>query len=65
MIILVTESSTELAFFHAGFRPSHHVGLLPTLTSDLLIRKAHPTLTSDHVGTNPIIISERPNTHIH
>ena len=31
----------------------------PTLTSDLLVRKARPTLTSDYVGTNPIIISER------
>ena len=37
----------------------------PALTSDLLIRKACPTLTYDHVGTNPIIISERPITHIH
>ena len=38
---------------------------LPTLTSNLLIRKACPALTSDHVGTNPIIISERPSTYIH
>ena len=37
----------------------------PALTSDLLIRKAHPTLTSDHVGTNPIIISERHTQHSH
>ena len=37
----------------------------PTLTSNLVIRKARPTLTSDHIGTNPIIISERPGTHIH
>ena len=36
----------------------------PTLTSDLLFRKARLALTSDHVGTNPIIISERPNTYI-
>ena len=36
----------------------------PALTSDLLIRKAHPTLTSDHVGTNPIIISKSPSTYI-
>ena len=35
------------------------------LTYDLLIRKACPTLTFDHIGTNPIITSERPNTHIH
>ena len=36
----------------------------PALTSDLLVRKARPALTSDHVGTNPIIISERPSTYI-
>ena len=65
MILLVTGSSTELALFHAGCRPSIHVGLRPALTSDLLVRKARPTLTSDHIGTNPIITSERPNTHIH
>ena len=34
------------------------------LTFDLLIRKACPTLTYDHVGTNPIIISKRPSTYI-
>ena len=39
MILLVIGSSTEPALFLAGFRPSHHVGLLPALTSD-------------HVGTN-------------
>ena len=65
MILLITGSSIEPSFFHVGCRPSHHVGLRPALTSDLLVRKAHPALTSDHVGTNPIIISERPNTHIH
>ena len=78
MILLVIGSSTELSFFHAGCRPSHQVNLRPALTSDLLIRKACPPLTSDllvrkaclaltfdHVGTNPIITSERPNTHIH
>ena len=59
MILLVTGSSTEPALFHVGCRPTHHVGLLLALTSDLLVKKAHPTLTSDHVGTNPIIISER------
>ena len=47
MCYLVIGSSTEPAFFHAGCRPSHHVGLLPALTSDLLIRKARPALTSD------------------
>ena len=26
---------------------------------------AYPGLTYDHVGTNPIIISKRPSTHIH
>ena len=43
----------------------------PALTSDLLVIKECPALTSDHValtsnhvGTNPIIISERPNTYI-
>ena len=78
MILLVTGSSTEPALFHAGCRPTYHVGLLPALTSDLLIRKARPaltfdllvrkacpTLTSHHIGTNPIITSERHNTHIH
>ena len=65
MILLVTGSSTELALFHAGCRPSHHVGLHPALTSDLLVRKAWPSLTSDAIGTNPIITSERYNTHIH
>ena len=62
MCYLVIGSSTEPAFFHAGCRPSHQLGLFPALTSDLLtrkehpalksnllIRKAHPTLTSDHV----------------
>ena len=29
------------------------------------VRKACPALTSDHVGSNPIITSERPSTHIH
>ena len=28
------------------------------------IRKACPTLTSDHVGTHPTTLSERPSTHI-
>ena len=37
----------------------------PSLISDLLIRKACPKLTSDHIGTNPIITSKRPSTHIH
>ena len=46
MILLVTGSSTDPAIFHAGCRPIQHVGL-------------RPTLTFDHVGTNPIIISER------
>ena len=65
MILLIIGSSTEPALFHASRRPSHHVGIFPALTSDLLVRKACPTLTSDHVGTNPIITSERPSTHIH
>ena len=47
MILLITGSSTELALFHVGCRPTHHVGLRPALTSDLLIRKACPVLTSD------------------
>ena len=77
MILLMTGRFTEPTLFHVGCRPSHHVGLLPTLTSDLLIRKACPTLTydlliiktcptltSNHIGTNPIIELERPNTHI-
>ena len=62
MILLVIGSSTEPTLFHAICRPSHHVGIhlaltsdllirkaCPTLTSDLLVRKAHPALTSDHV----------------
>ena len=65
MILLMTGSSIELSLFNDICRPSHHVGLRPTLISDLLIKKARPTLTSDHVGTNPIIILERPDTHIH
>ena len=77
MYYLVIGSSTEPAFFHAGCRPSPQVGLhpalisdllvkkaRPTLTSDLLVRKARPALTYDDVGTNPIITSERPSTHI-
>ena len=64
MILLVIGSSTEPTLIHVGCRPTHHVGLRPALTSDLLVRKARPALTCDHVGTNPIIISERPNTHI-
>ena len=65
MILLIIGISTKPTLFHAGCRPSLHVGLCPALTSDLLVRKEHPTLTYDHVGTNPIIISERPSTHIH
>ena len=64
MILLVTGISTDPTLFHAGCRPSHHVGIFPTLTSDLLIRKAclalsfdilirkaFPALTSDHIGS--------------
>ena len=51
MWYLIIGSPTEQAFFHAVFRPSHQVGLFLALTSDLLIRKACPTLTSDHVVT--------------
>ena len=52
---LIIGSSTEPALFHVGYRPSHQVGLRPTLISDLLVRKARPTLTSDHVvNYNPI-----------
>ena len=47
MCYLVIEISTDIAFFHAGCRPSHQVGLRPALISDLLIRKACPTLTSN------------------
>ena len=43
MILLITGSSTEPTLFHAGCRPTHHVGLHLALTSDLLIRKAHPS----------------------
>ena len=46
---LVIGISTEPALFHAGCRPSQQVGLRPALTSDLLVRKAHPALTYDHV----------------
>ena len=65
MILLVTGSYTDPTLFHAGCRPTHHVGIRLALTSDLLVKKARPALTYDHVGTNPIIISERPSTHIH
>ena len=34
------------------------------LTSNLLVRNPCPTLTSNHIGTNPIITSESPSTHI-
>ena len=44
---LVIGISTEPAFFHAGSRPNHQVGLFPALTSNLLVRKACPALTSD------------------
>ena len=60
MILLIIGSSTDPSFFHVGCRPSHHVGLRPALTSDLLVRKACLALTSDHIGTNLIITSERP-----
>ena len=49
MILLVIGSSTEPALLHVGCRPTHHVGLHPALTSDLLVRKACPTLTFHHV----------------
>ena len=62
MILLVIGSSTELTFFHASCRPSHHVGLHPTLTSDLLVKKAHPTLTYDNVETYNHI---RKAQHLH
>ena len=47
MILLIIGSSTEPALFHADCRPTHHVGLHPALTSDLLVIKAHPALTYD------------------
>ena len=47
MILLVIGSSIEPALFHVGCRPSHHVGLRPALTFDLLVKKARPALTSD------------------
>ena len=47
MYYLVIGSSTEPSLFHAGCRPSPQVGLRPALISDLLVRKAHQTLTSD------------------
>ena len=75
MCYLVIGSSTEPAFFHAGCRPSHQVGLFPALTfdllvrkacpaltSDLLVRKAHPTLPSDHV-VNYNHIRKAPHSH--
>ena len=51
MCYLVIGSSTETTLFHASCRPSHQVGVHPALISDLLVRKARPTLTSDHVVT--------------
>ena len=51
MILLITGISIEPALFHAGCRPNHHVGIFPALTSNLLIRKACPTLTSNQVET--------------
>ena len=47
MYYLVIGSSIEPALFHAGCRPTQHVGLRPALTSNLLVRKARPALTSD------------------
>ena len=52
MILLIIGISTDPTLFHARCRPSHHVVL-------------HPALTSDHVGTNPIIILESHTQHSH
>ena len=58
-ILLIIGSSTELALFHAGCRPSHHVGLLQrlylTLKSEWLVQLLHLT-SSCQKGT--------PSTHI-
>ena len=76
MYYLVIGSSTEPSLFHAGCRPTYHVGLrpalesdllvrkaCPALTSDLLVRKARPTLTSDHV-VNYTHIRKAPHSHL-
>ena len=51
MILLVTGSSTEPALFHAGCRPSFHVGLLQRLYLTLSQNGQHSHLTMR--GTHP------------
>ena len=71
-ILIVIGSYTNPTLFHAGCRPSLHLGIhvLQCLYSTMggppyhHVRKAHPALTSDHVGTHPTTLSERPSTHI-
>ena len=76
MILLVTGSSTEPAFFHAGCRPSHHVHLLQclylTYSSEWPSQHLHLTYSSERnaqhlhlIMQEPTITSKRPSTHIH
>ena len=68
MILLIIGSSTEPAFFHAGCRPSHHVGLLqhlyltyssewPTQHLHLTYSSERHALTSELVGTKSYILA--------
>ena len=53
-ILLITGSSIEPALFHAGYRPSLHVGLH-------LLQHLYLTMG----GTHPTSMSERPAQHLH
>ena len=59
-LVLSHDSSRHRKFYRASpfscwLQAYPHVGIFPTLTSELLVRKAHPALTSDHVvNYNPI-----------
>ena len=73
MILLVTGSSIELALFHAGCRPSLHVGLHLLQQLYLTMGGTHPTSMSErpaqhwHLtmrGTHPTYMSERICTYI-
>ena len=55
MILLITGSSTELALFHAGCRPSPHVGLLQHL---YLTYSSKRHSTHIHPGWNHILAQQ-------
>ena len=65
MILLVTGSSTEPALFHAGCRPSLHVGIYLLWHLYLTTCQKGPPLTSDHGRNTFTTMLERNLQHSH